>query len=295
MTGVLARLLDDYPLDFRIVDHTAVRDITYYSSRSFFPNSAVKEIDYGTRPKRNFTIYMHGRTFCAQHVIHCTNAHVGCLVPGLRGRIFPVRGQMSAQTPGDNFPLQAEKHSWLFNYDRGFDYLTQLPSGQMMFGGGLSKGEHQGVADLGVSTDHEISPGIEAHLSGALSTIFDPEAWGPVQGDPIQAMWTGSMGFSADGFPWVGRLPRSVTGRATDDDKPRAGSEWVCAGFCGEGMVQAWLSGKALATMLLKMDGRSDVDLSWFPEQLQVTEERIDFAVLPETVPDSSTEHQANL
>jgi glycine/D-amino acid oxidase-like deaminating enzyme len=277
VTGVLSRLVSDYPSDFSIEDHTAVTSIHYDES-----------------PDHEYTIETNRGTIHAHHVIHCTNAHVGHLVPGLRGRIFPVRGQMSAQTPGDRFPCQGNNHSWLFNYDRGFDYLTQLPSGQMMFGGGFARSENLGVADLGVPTDNQMSLTIDIHLSGALSAIFGRESWGRVQGEPIQAMWTGNMGFSADGLPWVGQLPGSVTRRAPDSKKTNAGAEWVCAGFCGEGMVQAWLSGKALATMLLKKDGQDGADLSWFPEQLLVTEERIATSVLPQTVPDSPAQRLAN-
>jgi glycine/D-amino acid oxidase-like deaminating enzyme len=254
----------------------------------------VSAVHYDKGPNHDYTIETNRGTVRARHVIHCTNAHVGHLVPGLRGRIFPVRGQMSAQTPGDRFPLQAKKHSWLFNYDRGFDYLTQLPSGQMMLGGGFAQSESCGIADMGVSTDNEMSLAIDIHLSGALSAIFGRESWGRVQGSAIQAMWTGNMGFSADGFPWVGQLPGSLTGRTRASNKAGEGAEWVCAAFCGEGMVQAWLAGKALATMLLKKDGHSVEDLSWFPDQLLVTEERINDAVLPQVVSDSPQRH-ANL
>ncbi|KAJ5145127.1 hypothetical protein N7448_002519 [Penicillium atrosanguineum] len=271
VTGVLSRLLSEYPSEFQVADHTSVTAVHYDQDQ--------------------YSIETNRGTVHARHVIHCTNAHVGHLVPGLRGRIFPVRGQMSAQTPGDRFPLQAEKHSWIFNYDRGFDYLTQLPSGQMMFGGGFVHSESLGIADMGVPADNEMSLAIDIHLSGALSAVFGRESWGCVQGNPIQAMWTGNMGFSADGFPWVGELPGSLTQLS---NKTGEGAEWVCAAFCGEGMVQAWLSGKALATMLLKKDGHSGEDLSWFPEQLLVNEQRINKAVLPQVVSDSPRRH-ANL
>lgn len=240
-------------------------------------------------------------TILARHVIHCTNAHVGHLVPGLRGRIYPVRGQMSAQTPGDKFPCQGTQHSWVFNYERGFDYLTQLPDGQnsscqMMFGGAFAQSEGRGIADLGIATDSSLSVYMDIHLSGALSAVFGHENWGTVTGPPVQAMWTGNMGFSSDGLPWVGMLPSSLTGRENGHPKPtskqsdvdKPGSEWVSAAFSGEGMVQAWLCGKALGIMLLSRDGRLDpvqsADLSWLPEQMLATEERVRGSVLPRVV-----------
>lgn len=251
--------------------------------------------DDGTSSHR-YQVETNRGIISARHVIHSTNAHVGHLVPGMRGPIFPVRGQMSAQTPGDLFPCQAAQHSWIFNYERGFDYLTQLPEGQMMFGGGFANGEGGGIADLGISSDSELSLYIDIHLSGALSAVFGRQSWGRVQGDPVQAMWTGNMAFSTDGFPWVGRLPGSVTHRHSEEEHGK-GAEWICAAFGGEGMVQAWLSGKALATMVLLQDDRlastAEADLSWVPEQMLVTEERITAAELPRYV--AGTSRQANL
>ncbi|KAJ6017804.1 hypothetical protein N7451_001183 [Penicillium sp. IBT 35674x] len=278
VTGLLARLLADYPEEFQVNDHTAVTSIETDSSSTY---------KYKVQTDRGI--------ISARHVIHCTNSHVSHLVPGLRGRIFPVRGQMSAQTPGDKFPCQAYEHSWLFNYHRGFDYLTQLPGGQMMFGGGFGQGELGGIAELGVARDDEMSVYIDIHLSGALSAVFGRETWGRVQGDPVQAMWTGNMAFSTDGFPWVGQLPVSATRRSSSDEG--VGAEWVCAAFGGEGMVQCWLCGQALATMLLQQNGTLDpavdADLSWVPEQMLVSEERLADAELPRSAP--SSQRQAHL
>ncbi|KAJ5708343.1 hypothetical protein N7488_008144 [Penicillium malachiteum] len=277
VTGVLANLLAGYPHDIQISDRTAVESIQTDSANS------------------KHTVKTSRGEITARHVIHCTNAHVAHLVPGLRGRIFPVRGQMSAQTPGDNFPCQAYEHSWIFNYHRGFDYLTQLPGGEMMLGGGFAQGEMGGIAELGVPGDHEMSVYIDIHLSGALSAVFGRESWGHVKGDQVQAMWTGNMGFSSDSFAWVGQLPESLTGRASLDKGK--GAEWVCAAFGGEGMVQCWQSGKALATMLGLQDKELGLnvssDISWFPEQMRVSQQRISAAELPSSV--AAFRRQANL
>lgn len=165
----------------------------------------------------------------------------------------------------------------------------------MMFGGGFGQGELGGIAELGVARDDEMSVYIDIHLSGALSAVFGRESWGRVQGDPVQAMWTGNMAFSTDGFPWVGQLPVSATRRPFSDEGVEA--EWVCAAFGGEGMVQCWLCGKALATMLLQQDGTLDpavdADISWIPEQMLVSEERLADAELPRSAPGS--QRQAHL
>ena len=202
---------------------------------------------------------------------------------------------MSAQTPGSRFPDYSRKHSWLFAYERGFDYLTQLPrqvaaesgkvisDNEMMLGGGYAQGRGCGIADLGIASDAELSLYCDIHLSGALSAVFSRDNWGPAPPSPdpaVKMMWTGNMGFSADGLPWVGRVGPSVTGR------DKSTTEWISAAFSGEGMVQAWLCGKALGRMILAHDeviGPEVLasDREWFPEQMLVTEERVRKAVLP--------------
>lgn len=99
----------------------------------------------------------------------------------------------------------------------------------------------------------------------------------------MKAAWTGIMGLSADGQPWVGRVPRAVSQRA----EPSAGGattalasngEWIAAGFTGEGMTHAWLSGVALARMMLSaqelapMDDK-DADAA-LPAPFVITEKR---------------------
>lgn len=58
-------------------------------------------------------------------------------------------------------------------------------------------------------------------------------------------------------------------------------------------MVLAWLCGKALGMMLLGDDnnlltGGEAVDLSWFPEQMLITEERATKVAHAFSVPDVS-------
>lgn len=202
---------------------------------------------------------------------------------------------MSAQNPGSKFICQATEHSWLFNYERGFDYLTQLPpagesSGMMMLGGGFAQGRDNGLADLGIPTDSELSLSCDIHLSGALSAVFGRENWGHVAGPSVEQMWTGNMGFSSDGLPWVGQLPSSVNYAAGTTKQD--GAQWVCCGFSGEGMVQAWLSGTAVAKMLLSSDRKHHLRpdyLSWFPEQMLLTEERLEKAGLTRVVSDRAS------
>lgn len=282
VTSVLDKLKSAHQDDLRIETQTPVLDIRTINDRDGV---------------QNFVVHTSRGTIRAKHVMHCTNAHVGHLVPGLRGAVYPIRGQMSAQQPGESFPHQGKERSWLFVYDRGFDYLTQLPhdkssDGEMMFGGGFAQSAGGGLADIGIAQDDKQSLYADIHLSGALGAIFGRDSWGPVQGHSVKQMWTGNMGFSADNLPFVGPLTSKMTGRTSSDhlDKTSAGHgcEWVAAAYSGEGMVNAWLCGKAVALMLMRRDQDSvwtrAEEPSWLPEQMLISDDRVERSRLPEQI-----------
>lgn len=150
----------------------------------------------------------------------------------------------------------------------------------MMLGGGMVQARYHGVEELGVSHDSDLNPDITDHLSSALS-----EAFTSAEGEDfeIKSMWTGNMGFSTDSMPWVGRLPESVAQRECKLESNAELSngvsvgdiksgEWISAGYTGEGMVNAWLCGTALAMML---SGQEKEIQPWFPEQYLISEDRL--------------------
>jgi glycine/D-amino acid oxidase-like deaminating enzyme len=258
VTAVLEHLVAQHGKRFFLETNTPVTAITTTA---------------GNACERRFEVHTTRGTVRARHVVHCTNAHVGHLVPGLRGSLYPVRGQMSAQMPSPKFPHQGDDRSWIFAYEKGFDYLTQLlmdvlSSGEMMLGGGFVQSEDGGVEDVGIASDDRMSRCVEVHLSRTLEDVFGDQHWGVADQKEVKQMWTGTMGFSADGLPWVGKIAEGVHGR---------GAEWVAAGFSGEGMVQAWLCGKALVSMLMEHDRgeRQPSGPAWFSTRMIVTEERI--------------------
>lgn len=268
-TSLLSRLQQLYPGHFSLETNTPVSDMSRTEDGSF-----------------PYVITTSRGVMRAQRVVHCTNGHASHLLPGLRGIIFPLRGQMSAQTPGTKFKAQGESRSWIIHYAEGFDYLTQLPvsendsNGEMMLGGGIIPGTKSGLAEVGVRTDDTLNARIKAHLSGALRALFQEDAWGAVPEPMMKSMWTGIMGFSADDFPWVGRLPQLATHRRQSSVGDQTNDEWIAAGFTGEGMVHAWLCGKAVAQMMQRgsrgeQQSRKQDTESWFPESFLVSDERI--------------------
>lgn len=230
--------------------------------------------------------------FRAKHILHATNGYTGHLNPALRGCLTGVIGHMTAQSPGGEFkPACHGDRSWSVIYSNGFDYATQRPDGEdgsagdLMLGGGLFRSKDEGLDQIGVWDDGRTDAFPLMHLRGSMATIFEPR-WGV--GGQLKAAWTGIMGFTGDMLPFVGGLPagldaaRKTAARGGFQD---AAGQWMAAGFNGEGMVWAWLSGVAVGVMMLGLEeeeleeavGRPGGVLEeWYP----VEEVRVDTARL---------------
>jgi glycine/D-amino acid oxidase-like deaminating enzyme len=245
VTAIFEKLLEEFPGRLTIKTHTPVLSV-----RESFTSSTCSEIETDL-----------GK-ITAKEVVYCTNGHTGQLLPLLRGKIFPVRGHMTVQLPGQIFPGLGAERSWNFVYGKhGLDYATQnAKTGEIFLGGGLARGQNEGLEEFGNSSDDTADVLTQIHLSGVLPVIFGPE----IRYSRVKSMWTGIMGWTADGIPLVGKLPSSATGRVGQ-------REWIAAGFNGYGMVNSWGSGKAIALMMLGEDIGD-----WFPASIEVTQKRLD-------------------
>ncbi|CAL5866140.1 uncharacterized protein PFLUO_LOCUS347 [Penicillium psychrofluorescens] len=228
----------------------------YSSTFSIETNTPATEVRVNSDdPRRPFTIHTPRGKITATHVVHATDAFAANLLPGLKGKIFPMRGHMTAQEPGTLFPKLDGSRSWSLIHKRGFDYITQRPGagGELMAGGGVVQSPEKGVDEFGIWRDDKSSYSIAAYLHGLLPTIFGAHNWGADNGTRVKMAWTGCMGFTPDLLPYVGILDPKITQRKapspTKEGKQPA--EWISAGFQGEGMVLAWLSGIAVGLMLV--------------------------------------------
>ena len=224
-----------------------------------------------------YTLSTPRGSITAGQIIHCTNGHAGHLLPGLRnGALFPLRGNMSVQTRGHSFPNVGASRSWSFHHHPRLDastgdvspglyYMTQnAETGDIFIGG-----ENESLPQLLTSDDSRLGPHSSTNLTGILPQLFgDSYGW---TDERVKCLWSGIMGFTADGMPLVGRVPKSVSGR------PRSNGEWIAAGFNGYGMVNTWLCGEAVVDMMMSApDGEvSKAVAEWFPEAYLVTEERV--------------------
>lgn len=127
-----------------------------------------------------------------------------------------------------------------------------------MLGGGLFQAGNNGFGEIGVPDDDGMSILAGAHLGGVVGVVTGGKEC------VVEERWTGTIGATRDTMAWVGEVPVGISGR----ERPREGKEWVAAGFSGEGMVNAWLSGVGVGRMVRGEEGG-------VPGVMGVSEERV--------------------
>ncbi|MEO8632034.1 MAG: FAD-binding oxidoreductase [Chloroflexota bacterium] len=156
-------------------------------------------------------------------VVLCTNAYTAHLAAT---RVRPVRGQMLATAPtGPVFARPAYA-------DRGYRYWRQTSDGRVLVGGWRNTAVDEEVGEEERTTD-----AIQKQLDAFLNEHAVKAA--------VTHRWAGTMGFSHDALPYVGRIAPSV---------------FVCGGFTGHGMAFGPASAEMVAA-LVRGSTHPDADL----------------------------------
>ena len=179
----------------------------------------------------------------SRHILLTTNGYTTYLLSQFRSLIVPVRGEMSALNTPTPVMLQPLNHTYAFIGVSGQhriqdDYLIQRPvsstgdeRGELMFGGGRSKARHEGVDE---DSDDTIDAPAAEYLRMKLPQVLNLEGSSKDhhsssferEGLSAKKEWTGIMGFSRDGHPWVGAVPN-------------APGLWLSAAYTGSGKLLA--------------------------------------------------------
>jgi glycine/D-amino acid oxidase-like deaminating enzyme len=234
-------------------------------------NTTVHDILPPEQPRENedalWAIYTDHNTIIARNVILATNGYTPYLISSLQGAIVPLRGQITAQCPGPMNKLPTRlATTYSFIYRDGYEYMIPRPlddgSQHIIIGGGLGRLPLSGASEYGTVDDASLNSTVSTYLCNSLVGYFGSETWGESTEDDaskrIIQEWSGIMGATTDGRPFVGEVP-SMKG------------VWVSAGFNGHGMVLCLKSAEALVSMLL--DGERP---EWFPESFLISEKRLE-------------------
>jgi gamma-glutamylputrescine oxidase len=157
-------------------------------------------------------------------VVVCVNAYSRHLVPL---RVRPVRGQMLATAPVARRVFDRPAYA-----NRGYRYWRQRADGSLLVGGWRDT-----AAEEEIGEEERTTALIQRQLDGFLHERC-PDA-------RVTHRWAGTMGFSHDALPYVGRLETGV---------------FVNAGFTGHGMAFATASSELVADVLAG-EKRNETDL----------------------------------
>jgi gamma-glutamylputrescine oxidase len=204
---------DGWPVDF------AEQSILNPRDGELRPAAAVGALAADCRPGSIFeetaVTTLESLPIAAEEVVLATNAFTRQLLAGIP--IAPVRAQMLATVP---FPTRvADRPTYA---DHGYQYWRQLPGGEVLVGGFRDRAVAEEVGYELVTTEL-----VQGHLERHLAGLGVAAA--------ISHRWAGTMGFTPDALPLVGRLRPGLS---------------ICAGYTGHGMAFAHLCARLLADHL---------------------------------------------
>ncbi|KAG9576400.1 FAD dependent oxidoreductase, partial [Aureobasidium melanogenum] len=144
------------------------------------------------------------------NLVLATNGYTAHLLPQMQGIIVPLRGQITAQRPGSKLPGLDTTYSFI--YAQGYEYMITRPpgtldAGAIVIGGGLGRLANTGASEFGTVLDTDLNAEISTYLYNCTAGYFG-DNWGEdAKEGRIVKEWSGVMGTSADGLPYVGSMP----------------------------------------------------------------------------------------
>ncbi|KAL1918578.1 uncharacterized protein VTP21DRAFT_2600 [Calcarisporiella thermophila] len=228
-----------YPADFvwKLLEEAVAKQKLNFQTET--PVTDVVSVEHRATDGYRWKVITPRGSVLARHVVHCTNAWAGHLLPSLRPYITPTRGQVIVEyLPQQRFPYG-------LSFRNGNVYLQQRPFDHMIIlGGGKTLDPGRGTTN-----DTELNPIVSRFLRDFIPAYF-PGVW------PLARMeWTGIMGFTAAELPFVGPMP-GLDG------------QWLGAGYTGHGMPLCFAVGKRLAKMVESGVESLANDPGWMKEWL---------------------------
>ncbi|KAI8621403.1 FAD dependent oxidoreductase [Chytriomyces sp. MP71] len=207
----------------------------------FFPHCNVLKVTKVTAQKAtSFVLSTSLGTFTSHsQIVYATNAWTSALLPTVP--ITPIRNQVICTAPV--VPNSAAAKGWCegqfgLAFNDGYEYISGRGDGRIVFGGMRFLAPDMDVGcDRDDVLDERVSQALREYLPSKFACLSK-------KGEPfsVDREWAGIMGWTPDHLPFVGSLGQ-VPGFFEE--------EMIIAGFSGHGMSRCFLSGKAVAEMIL--------------------------------------------
>ncbi|KAJ4050720.1 hypothetical protein NW761_005517 [Fusarium oxysporum] len=190
----------------------------------------------------------------ARKVTMATNAYTAALLPEYHEKIIPYRA-ICSRIIAPNPPLLSDSYAIRFS-PTDFDYLIPRPDGSIIVGGARSAYFRQTEDWYGSVDDSKVIERAKDYFEGYMQRHF--RGW-ENSGARTDQVWTGIMGYSADGLPRIGRVPRRK-------------NMFIMGSFTGHGMPQVFLAAKGISRMVLEDLAFSDTEI---PRLFEESEARL--------------------
>ncbi|KAH8660303.1 FAD dependent oxidoreductase [Xylariales sp. PMI_506] len=220
-------------------------------------NTPVLEVTKSADAEGYFTITTPRGSVHAKNIVYATNGYTSSLMPEFAEKIVPVRGICSHIKPVKKVaPFRSNSYMIRWS-ETNYEYLIPRLDGSIIVGGGRPDFYHDLPSWYGNVNDDSLIESATKYFDNYMQRVF--HGWED-SGAYTAKLWTGIMGYSTDGMPFIGHVP----GRK---------NQFMLAGFTGHGMPQVFLSAKGIAAMLLDGAGFRDTGV---PRIYEVTQARLD-------------------
>ncbi|KAF6756559.1 FAD dependent oxidoreductase-domain-containing protein [Ephemerocybe angulata] len=210
---------------------------------------------------RRYTVETPRGPIQCDYVVHATNGYTNYLVDPktTNVRVVPTRGQVIA-VPADVGTEKMGTNAWTANerYEYWFPRpVKEVGERPLIILGGAREVAKPNFGfyetDDGI-IDDEVGSVLRKFLPSLFPKLFDNDT------KPIWE-WTGIMGFTATGNPYVGRLP-------APDSAPS--HQYIAAGYTGHGMPRTYACAEVVAGWIAAdIVGTEWTAPSWFPRHYE--------------------------
>jgi len=193
------------------------------------------------------------------YVLHATNAYASHLLPHMRGPagIIPTRGQVIAVRAAASLD-SLSRNSW--DSDNEYWFPRPLKDGEehpLVILGGARK-----VApsyELYETDDSVVNPQVGKELRTFLPSIFPGKY---EDGREPEMEWTGIMGYTTSGDPFVGPVVDPAQSGSAELFK----GQYISGGYTGHGMPRAFACAEATSQMIAAdLTGKPWTAPEWLP------------------------------
>lgn len=229
--------------------------------------TTVRRVTESGKPGRWLVHSDRGSIECSQ-VVHATNAYSAAVEPSLLGLVTPTPHMCNKVVPPASFSgYKALRNSYgVLLPDGALFSVNPRPTsdGVIMFGGS-NPGQKKFKEWLEKHPKHWTDDGLSEfpEITAAVKALAEEqlEGWAaavPAPGTLYDYSWSGIIGNTTDGVPFIGEL-QGLPG------------QWICAGHNGHGMARTFTAAPGLVKL---MDGASWEQVG-LPDAYELTSERL--------------------